>query len=72
MVPSGVMFTDDTSPLGWLWPCPQIPRPDWKGFPSTKPSSLLGLSVNDEGKKFYNIDHTCQYYKTFFVLSSSL
>jgi hypothetical protein len=43
--------------LGWLWPCPQILRPDWKGFPSTNPSSLLCLLVSDEGKKFYNIDH---------------
>ncbi len=37
--------------LGWLWPCPQILRPDWKGFPS-----LLGLIISDEGKKFYNIE----------------
>jgi hypothetical protein len=21
--------------LGWLRPCPQILRPDWKGFPRT-------------------------------------
>ncbi len=33
-----------------------------------KPSSLLGLVVNDEGKKFYNIDTWCQgYQKIFFV-----
>ncbi len=31
--------------LGWLWPCPQIIRPDWKGFPS----SLLGLIISDQG-----------------------
>jgi hypothetical protein len=31
-------------------------RPDWKGFLSTKHSSLLGLIVSDKGKKFYNID----------------
>jgi hypothetical protein len=31
-----------------------------------KPSSLLGLVVSDEGKKFYNIDHRCQRNKTYF------
>jgi hypothetical protein len=43
-------------PIGWLWPCPQILRPDWKGFSKDEPSSLLGLPVSDKGKKFYNID----------------
>ncbi len=28
-------------------------------------SSLLGLVVSDEGKKFYNIDTWCQCFKTF-------
>jgi hypothetical protein len=45
--------------LGWLWPCPQILTADWKGF-LRKPSSLLGLVVSEEGKKFYNIDTWCQ------------
>jgi len=29
-----------------------------------KPSSLLGLIINDKGKKFYYIDIWCQSYKT--------
>jgi hypothetical protein len=41
------------------WPCPQILRPDWKGFSKDKPSSLLGFTISDEGKKFYNIDTWC-------------
>jgi hypothetical protein len=41
--------------MGLLWPCPQIQRPDWKGFLRANPlaywaSSLLGLVVSDEGK----------------------
>ncbi len=32
-----------------------------------KPSSLLGLVVSDEGKKFYNIDTWCQCFKTFYL-----
>jgi hypothetical protein len=35
--------------------CPQILRPDWKGFPRTN-TIFLALIVSDEGKKFYNID----------------
>jgi hypothetical protein len=30
-----------------------------------KPSSLLGLIISDEGKKFYNIDRWSQSYQTF-------
>ncbi len=38
--------------FGWLWPCPQILRPDWKGFSKNKRSSLLGLVVSDKEKSF--------------------
>jgi hypothetical protein len=31
-------------------------RLDWKVIARYKHSSLFGLAVNDEGKKFYNID----------------
>ncbi len=35
-----------------------------------KPSSLLGLVISDEGKKFYNIGHWCQSYNnTSFLLT---
>ncbi len=45
-------------------------RLDWKVTTSYKHSSLFGLIISDEEKKFYNIDIRCQSYKTFF--SSSL
>ncbi len=36
--------------LGWLWPCPQILRPDWKGFPRMNPLAYCPhlLSVKKE------------------------
>ncbi len=30
--------------LGWLWPCPQILRPDWKGFLRTDALAYWALS----------------------------
>jgi hypothetical protein len=36
-------------------------------FAEDKRSSLFGLFVSDEGKKFYGIDTRCQCYKTFFL-----
>ncbi len=48
--------------LGWLWPCPQILRPYWKGFPRTNALAYLASSSAPEetsfitGHKFYNID----------------
>ena len=41
-------------------------RLDWKVIASYKHSSLFGLIVSDEGKKFYNIDTWCQSYETHF------
>ncbi len=42
--------------LRLLWPCPQILRPDWKGFPRENPlANRASPSVTKE-KKFYNID----------------
>jgi hypothetical protein len=40
--------------LGWLWPCSQILRLTGKGS-KDKRSSLLGLVVSDEEKKFYDV-----------------
>jgi hypothetical protein len=64
MVPSSVMFTDDTSSLedlsdgsflGKLLVLPANVRLDWKVFARHKHSSLFGLVISNEGKKFYNI-----------------
>jgi hypothetical protein len=62
--------------LGWLWPCPQIEgkaRAWLERLSKGKPSSLLGLVVSDEGKKFYDIDTRLNaelsfYYNYFFVV----
>jgi hypothetical protein len=40
-------------------------RLGWEGIASYKHSSLFGLVVSDEGKKFYNIDPWWKSYKTF-------
>jgi hypothetical protein len=34
---------------------------DWKVVASYKHSSLFGLFVSDEGKKFFDIDCSCQW-----------
>jgi hypothetical protein len=39
---------------------------DWKVLAKYKHSSLFGLFISNEEKKFYNIDTRCQYYKTIF------
>jgi hypothetical protein len=46
----------DASFLGKLIALPAIVRLDWKVIASYKHSSLFGLVISDEGKKFYNID----------------
>ncbi len=46
----------DVSFLGKLPVLPANVRLDWKVIASYKHSSLFGLVVHDEGKKFYNID----------------
>ena len=37
-------------------------RLDWKVIARYKHSSLFGLGISDEEKKFYNIDSWCQCY----------
>jgi len=56
--------------LGKLLALPANVRLDWKVIVRYKHSSLFGLVISNEGKKFYNIDTWCKGYKTFF--SSSL
>jgi hypothetical protein len=42
--------------LGKLLALPANVRLDWKAIVRYKHSSLIGLIVSNEGKKFYNID----------------
>jgi hypothetical protein len=46
----------DASFLGKLLVLPPNARLDWKEIARYKLSSLFGLIVRDEEKKFYNID----------------
>jgi hypothetical protein len=55
----------DASILGKLLVLPANVRIDWKVFVRHKHSSLFGLIISNEEKKFYTIGHRCHYYKTF-------
>ncbi len=46
----------DASFLGKLLVLPANVRLDWKEIASYEHSSLFGLIISNEGKKFYNID----------------
>ena len=41
--------------MGWLWPCPQIIRPNWKGFPRTNAVAYLALSSAMKEKSFITL-----------------
>jgi hypothetical protein len=60
----------DASVLGKLLVLPANVRADSKVIASYEHSSLFGLIVSNEGKKFCNIDTRWQFYQT--LLSSSL
>jgi hypothetical protein len=47
----------DASFLGKLVVLPANVGLDWKAIASYKHSSLFGLIISDEGKKYYNIDN---------------
>jgi hypothetical protein len=50
--PTQLEHLSDASFLGKLLVIPANVRPDWKVIAGYKHSSLLGLVVSDEGKKF--------------------
>ena len=54
--PNQLEHISDASFLDKLLVLPANGRLDWKVIASYKHSSLFGLVVSDEGKKFYNID----------------
>jgi hypothetical protein len=63
----------DASFLGKLLVLPANVRLDWKLIARHKHSSLFGLVVSNEEKKFYNIDTWCpRYEKTFLFFTSCL
>ncbi len=46
--------------LGWLWTCPQILRPDWKGYPRTNTLAYWALSLVTEEKSFITLTPACE------------
>jgi hypothetical protein len=46
-------------------------RLDWKVIARYKHSSLLGLVISDEGKKFYNIDHWWSMFSFFSFITDA-
>ncbi len=63
--PAQLEHLSDASFLGKLLVLPANVRLDWKVIARYKHSSLFGLAVGNEGKKFYNIDN-------FFSLSPTM
>ncbi len=61
--PTQLEHISDASLLGKLLVLPANVRLDWKVTASYKHSSLFGLVISDEEKKFYNIDTSGLYYK---------
>ncbi len=58
----------DASFLGKLQVLPANDRLDWKVIASYEYSSLFGLVISNEIKKFYNIAAWCQSFKAFFFV----
>jgi hypothetical protein len=54
------------APIGLALALPSNSKPRLERVSKDKCSSLLGLIVTNEGKKFYNIVTRCHHYKTFF------
>jgi hypothetical protein len=60
--PTQLEHLSDASFLGKLLVLPANFRLDWKVIARYRHSSLFGLVISNEGKKFYNIDTSGLYY----------
>jgi hypothetical protein len=67
--PTQLEHLSDTSLLGKLLELPENVRLDCKVIASYKHSSLFGLIISGKGKTFYNIDTSCQCYKSFLFIT---
>jgi hypothetical protein len=54
-------------PIGFVLALPSNSKTQLESVIKGKPSSLLGLVISDEGKKFYNIDISSQLYHILFL-----
>jgi hypothetical protein len=66
--PTQLEHLSDASFLGELLVLPANDKLVWKVIARDKHSSLFGLTIIKEGKKFYNIDTSGLYYKTFRIV----
>jgi hypothetical protein len=64
-------FSDDSF-LGKLLVLPANVRLDWNVIARYKHSSLFGLIISNEGKRFYKIDTRYQCYKKFMDVLNKL
>jgi hypothetical protein len=55
------------APIGLALALPSNSKTRLERVSKEKHSSLLGLIIIDEGKKFYNINTWCPCFKTFFI-----
>ncbi len=70
--PTQLEHLSDAFFLGKLLVLTANGRLDWKAIASYEHSSLFGLIINKEGKKFYNIDTWSILQKLFFSSSLTL
>ncbi len=68
-MPSSVVFTADSLPLGLLWPCPQILRPNWKGFIRTNTVAYMASSSATKEKSFITLTPGVNVIKPFFFIT---
>ncbi len=55
--------------MGLLWPCPQILRPNWKGFPRANPLAYRDSSLVMKEKSFLTLAPGVNVIKQFTVVS---
>ncbi len=65
--PTQLEHLSDASVLGKLLVLPANVRLDWKVIVRYKQSSLFGLIISNNGKKFYNIDTWLPAFKNIFL-----
>ncbi len=68
MLPPSALFTVDSFPLGLLWLCPQILRPDWKGFPMANPLAYWASSSVMKEKSLITLTPGVNVIKLFTVV----
>jgi hypothetical protein len=69
--PTQLEHLSDASFSGKLLVLPANVRLDWRVIARYKHSSLFGLIVSNEGKKFYNVETWWKCHETFFFVANA-